>query len=110
MKKILITALFGLFSSVTGAQSAAEQLADRIAQKMKDSLSLTDAQRQQIYTINMDITARKQAARAISNDRSHIGRQIQQIENSRDSLYKPVLGEEKFMLYKQKKTSLISYQ
>ena len=34
--------------------------------------------------------------------------QVQVIENTRDSLYRPVLTEERYLLYKQKKAALIS--
>ncbi len=92
------------------AQTMAEEIAGRIAKKMKDSLSLTETQRQQVYDINIRLTSQKQAARAASTDREIVGKELQRIENTRDGLYQPILGEEKFGTYKMKKNNLVNNQ
>jgi type IV pilus biogenesis protein CpaD/CtpE len=109
MKHILLFLLMIPFSiCIVAQQSPAEQVASRIAQKMKDSLVLTETQREQVYNVNIQLSNQKQAARASATDPDELGRQLQQIENTRDGLYQPILGEEKFMLYKQKKMNLVS--
>ncbi len=59
MKILIICSLLFVAISVS-AQSPAEQLAGKIAQKMKDSLSLTEPQKEQIYSINMQLHNQKQ--------------------------------------------------
>lgn len=110
MKKI-ITLLFCLFLVYNGyaQNNPAEQVATTIAQKMKDSLLLSDAQRGQIYGINIRLHEQKmQARQQHANDRALIGKGLQQVENTRDSLYQGVLTAEQCLLYQQKKRSLIS--
>lgn len=108
MKKLFIVLLTIAIATGSQAQTVAEDIAGRIAKKMKDSLSLNETQRQQVYDINMRLTSQKQAARAASTDRDIVGKELQRIENTRDGLYQPVLGEEKYLLYKQKKKALVS--
>lgn len=107
MKKIfalLLVIFCGLSSS---AQSSGEALAGRIAQKMADSLALSAYQKAQVYQINMQLHSRKLMARQQYANGDSLVRQIQVIENTRDFLYRPVLTEEKYLLYKKKKAALI---
>ncbi|MCG2613433.1 hypothetical protein LZZ85_04040 [Terrimonas sp. NA20] len=110
MKKISIMLVIICLGLYAQAQSVAEQHAGRIAQRMKDTLSLNETQRQQIYEINLRLATQKQAARSASSDRDQVGRQLQHIENTRDGLYQPILGEEKFPIYKMKKKNLVNGQ
>ena len=110
MKNIIALLLVILISSQARSQTVAEQLSSKIADKMKDTLELTGTQRQQIYEINMQLATQKQAARAASTDREVVGRQLQQIEGTRDGLYQPILGEEKFATYRRKKNNLVNNQ
>jgi hypothetical protein len=105
---ILFVLLMGGFSHLSTAQTPAESIASKIADKMKDSLSLTQAVRDQIYTINMNLHAQKMNSRAVYLDPSDLRPQLQKIENTRDSLYRTVLSAEKFQLYQQKKRSLVN--
>ena len=90
------------------AQSASEQIADKIAQKMKDSLSLSTQQKTQLYTINIQLSDQKASVRQQYTGTDSLRIKMQRVENSRDSLYRPVLGEEKFILYRQKKRNLVN--
>ncbi len=110
MKNIIfvLTALFFSVTLLQAQETPAAQLAHRIADKMKDSLQLTNQQQAKIFTINMDLQKEKEKARKKSPDRAVIGKELQQIENSRDNLYKAILTEQQFTLYKQKKRSLVS--
>jgi hypothetical protein len=96
------------FSQQTG--TPAERLAIKMADKMKDSLDLSVVQRAGVYNINMQLHIKKMEARRIYTDRGMLGTVMQQIENTRDSLYREVLTDDKFLLYRQKKRSLISAQ
>ena len=90
-----------------GDNNHAIQLAHRIAKKMKDTLDLSAQQRQQIYQANMNLHDQKQAARQNSPQDS-LQVRIQRIEKTRDMLYMPILGNEKYQLYLLKKRNLIS--
>ena len=88
--------------------SPASQIAERIAQKMKDSLELSNQQKTQLYSINMQIHEWKGNVRQQYSGTDSVGYYIQRMENRRDSLYRNVLNEEKYVIYKQKKRTLIS--
>jgi hypothetical protein len=90
------------------AQSPAEKLATRIAQKMTDSLSLTATQKSQLYTINMQLHNQKMTARQQHLQPDSMRVYIQKIENTRDGLYHGVLGDYKYTLYLQKKSRLVN--
>lgn len=111
MKKIC---LLLLLSSLLGAGNASAQssvqtaLAERIAGKLKDSLSLSGAQKDSIYAINMLLSNQKNNLRSIYQNFDSLQFYTQQVEHTRDSLYRPVLGEEKYLLYRQKKNNLVN--
>jgi 3-phosphoglycerate kinase len=93
---------------VQKVQQNSELLARKIAQKMQDSLNLSTEQRKKIYDINLLLQQRKMQARAMYTNRDSIGRQLQIIEHTRDSLYNTVISAEKMQLYKSKKRVLIN--
>jgi hypothetical protein len=103
-----------LFSAIrTVAQDqqqspVSEQIAHKIANKMKDSLGLSDQQCKGIFNINMQLHQQKHDARQQDPGNPSLGSYLQRIENTRDSLYKAILPDDKFILYKQKKRYLIS--
>lgn len=88
--------------------SPAEALSNRIADKMKDTLDLTLQQRNHVFAINMQLHQQKQAARQQYSNRDALQAAVQQIERTRDSLYQAVLSNEKYLLYRQKKRTLMS--
>jgi len=83
------------------------QMAERIAQRMADSLQLSDSQKAQIYAINIDIYQQKALLRQNTSRQDTLTPYIQQIENKRNVLYKAVLSQDKYLLYKQNKRNLI---
>ncbi|HSU28158.1 MAG TPA: hypothetical protein VLJ68_07240 [Chitinophagaceae bacterium] len=111
MKKIriLIIGVVMLLPGVVYSQdSTAIRLADHIAGKMKDSLSLTNDQRNQVYNINMYIHNQKTSARQLYANPDTLRYRMQRIENERDSLYRGVIPDSTFLIYRQKKRFLIS--
>lgn len=112
MKQYILTCIFLLTVQLIHAQSPtpAEQVATTIAQKMKDSLQLSKEQQQQLYTINMQLHHKQLQARQQQQSQGvqAITKSLQQIENTRDSLYRAVLNQEQFGVYQKKKRNLIS--
>lgn len=110
--KFLFALMIFLFSVLTQSigqtQTPAQQVAERIAQKMKDTLGLNQQKKTQIYNINIQLHEWKTQARTQYGDSDTLGTVIQHIENKRDSLYRSVLPENKYQLYKAKKRNLIS--
>lgn len=108
MKKITLTLLLLSAIYVLSAQSPAEVMAQKITVKMKDSLSLTETQQQNIYSINLQLHQLKSQAWQQYNNHDSLRVVVQRIENTRDSLYHGVLNDEKYTLYLQKKRVLVS--
>jgi hypothetical protein len=108
MKFFITLLLFATTALVYGQQNPASQVAETIARKMKDSLSLTSAEKEQLYSINMQLHNGKMTIRQQYGGSDSLRFHLQQVENTRDSLYRMVLNEEKYLLYKQKKATLIS--
>ena len=75
---------------------------------MKDTLDLTAAQKSAIYTVNMDLHQQKMTARQQNPIGEELREALQRIENPRDSRYSSILSEEKFLIYKEKKTNLVN--
>lgn len=108
MKKIFLVFVFLVTIMGLKAQDAATVLAGRIAQKMKDSLSLSDAQKTKLYDINILLHRQKTNMRQLYAGSDSMGYYIQKTENKRDSLYRSVLSDDKYRLYKEKKATLVS--
>lgn len=102
----LLLVLF--FKSELNAQSdISSQLSARIADRLKDTLTLTTVQRDSIYQVNQKLALQKATVRqTVTGDSLRV--RIQKIENTRDSLYKPILGDEKYLRYKSKKVTLLN--
>lgn len=106
---IVFVLTLATLSAAAQTGTPAEQVATKIATKMQDTLGLTVPQRQQLFAINMQLHNQKGAVRnQYSGNDSLIHVYIQRIENKRDSLYHPVLGEANYILYKQKKRNLVN--
>lgn len=99
-----------LYSMGSYSQTPAEQLANNLADRFKDSLALTSQQRGLLYDVNISLHNQKQAVRAQYQQPDSLRFHFQRIENTRDSLYRPIIGEEKYILYKEKKRFLLSGQ
>jgi Predicted membrane protein len=103
--------LLGLVLSINTIKAQdnpiAKQIAERIAQRMADSLQLTQEQKIKIYSINMQLGKEKQQLRGDKSQSANLQSRFQQIENKRDALYQGVLPQDKYLLYIQKKQNLI---
>lgn len=111
MKKILFLIFVLCVTTFLNAQTdnaPAAQLAHKIADKMKDSLNLTNQQRAKIFAINMELHKQKKEARDKSQDRTVVGKELQRIESGRDEMYKPILTEEQYVLYQKKKRFIVT--
>jgi len=107
--------ILGIFLSMgISAQNApaennhAVQLAHLIAKKMKDTLGLSAQQRQQVYQVNKNLSDQKQALRQQNLPADSLRVEIQRVEKTRDSLYLPILGNEKYQSYLERKRNLIN--
>lgn len=113
-KSAFVLALLLLFFAKSQAQTTGmasnntNALAANIADRMKDSLGLSTAQRDQVNTLNLQISNQKQNVRSRFANRDSITVGLQKVENGRDSLYKTVLTEQQYIIYRQKKRTLIA--
>lgn len=105
---VIISALIFSFIIVNAQKNPATELAGKIAQRMKDTLNLSDAQKVQVYDINIRLHDQKTALRNQYAGNSLLNTKIQSVENTRDSLYRTVLTQAQFLLYSQKKRTLMS--
>jgi len=109
-KTIILYIALSMFAINVKSQTTnpAEQVADKIARKMKDTLNLTGLQRNQIYDVNMSLHYQKQVARQLYTAYDSLTTAIQAVEGKRDSLYLPILGQVKYQLYLSKKRNLVN--
>lgn len=96
---VLITIGLGVQAQSTSAAT--------LAQRMKDSLSLTDQQKTQIYTMNTTIAGRQARMQELFAGSSSLPYYLQGIETNRDELYSTALSDKKYVLYKSKKANII---
>lgn len=110
MKRLILTVivLLTVICAKAQNQTTASELAEKIAQRMKDSLSLSAEQKSTIYTINMQLHTQKQNYRQQYSNIDSLQYHIQRVESTRDSLYKNVIGQELYLQYKSRKRNLIS--
>jgi len=104
---ILFLCIF-LSVGATAQSDHANQLANKIAQKMKDSLNLSGQQKNNIKDINMNLYEQKKAKRLQHPGSDSLRYFLQRIENKRDTLYSAVLSPQQYLLYKQKKRYLVN--
>jgi hypothetical protein len=84
-----------------------ESQAKNLSLIIKDSLALSTKETNAIYDINLQLAKQKKAAFEL-RDRALVGRQLQLLENSRDSLYSTVLKKNVFEKYLKSKKNLLS--
>jgi hypothetical protein len=109
-KKLLFCLILAFVCAYAQAQTPAQNLATKIARKMKDSLALNEEQKNNLYEINMLLHNQKMQVRSLYVVPDSVLHYLQAVENSRDSLYQPVLTEQQYILYKEKKILLVSNQ
>lgn len=103
---LVIVILFVSFS--VKAQNNAQVFAGKVADRMKDSLHLSTQQRNTIYSVSIQLADRKLAVRQQFQQVDSIRYHMQRVENTRDSLYRNVLDEQQYLLYKSKKMILLN--
>lgn len=113
MKYFLLLLTFFVFGDTNAQQGNpndghAVVLAQKIAKKMKDTLDLSAQQRQQLYDVNMNLHNQKQDAWLGNPSMDSLTARIQRIEKTRDSLYRPIIGEAKYQAYLQKKQNIVN--
>ena len=114
MKKFtMLTTLlpvFFLFAMSVNAQSngQANLLSQKIAKRMQDSLGLTPQQRNHVFEVNMNLHNQKQLVRLNTVTQDSLRARLQRVENTRDSLYLPIIGINKYPIYLQKKRNLVN--
>ncbi len=109
MKNISIVTILVISTLFVHAQeNPAKEIAGKIAQRMKDTLALSDTQKGQVYDINIRLYEQKTAMRNQYAGNTVLNAKIQAVENTRDSLYRVVLTGDQFILYSQKKRTLMS--
>lgn len=108
MKKIIFVITIWLLIGKSYSQtSAAQQLAQLFADRMRDSLQLTEQQRNAIFTTNMLLHSQKQAIRREYSDTDSLQIKTQKVESMRDSLYKKILQPDQYQRYKERKRFII---
>jgi len=109
MKALIILFFLLLTAASSKSQNVQDSLAYKIAERMKDSLSLSDLQKAKLYIINMQLNKDKAATRnlSVNGDYNYMRKQMQAIENTRDSIYSQVLTNEQLRVYKQNKNKLV---
>ena len=107
-KRIFLTAITCICVFIINAQNTPQEIANHIAQKMKDTLRLNGQQKNSIYNINMQLHNQKMIARQQYAGSDSLGIRLQQLENTRDSLYHPVLTWQQYIQYREKKKNLVS--
>ncbi len=106
---LLIFIFFLLFIPDIVLGQDAETMQKRMLKKIEDSLALTSLESLKIELVNKSIHAKKMAVRQTHKEQfDSLQYNIQRIENTRDSLYKLVLPENKYSLYIQKKKVLLT--
>jgi hypothetical protein len=113
MRLLIIFALVSMIGynavgQTNSGNPVGENLAKKIADRMKDSLGLSEQQRNSIFDINIQIHNQKMEKRKQYANDPLLGNHLQKVENTRDSLYRTVLPEDKFILYKRKRTNIVN--
>jgi hypothetical protein len=109
--KYLYLFLFLILGYNTNAQvsdSLINERSKRMSKMMFDSLQLNDDEYGKIQSINYNILKTKATLMQSEGDRIMIQKDIQRVENGRDSLYQKVLPIEKFNTYRRLKEYFLS--
>ncbi len=108
MKKLIgtVVVLIALMNNVNAQSSTPETQASQIAQKMKDSLSLSNLQKSQVEAATVIVQNIKVNLRQLYNGRA-LDNYLFMAEDHRDSVYRNLLPADKYLLFKQKKATLL---
>jgi len=86
----------------------ADQYAKKVAQRMEDSIGITEQQKSMIYKINSSIAEQKKAVWQNYTNRDSVQVYIQAIEDKRNSLYNGMLTYDQYEAYLQKKHNILN--
>lgn len=75
---------------------------------MKDSLQLSEQQKLELYTVNLQLHNLKVQQRQQYTGTDSLQFKLQKVENRRDSLYRAILPPDKYLIYRQKKAMLVN--
>jgi hypothetical protein len=107
---IILLCIFFHFQNLNAQIAEGEKVAEKIANRLADSLSLNSNQRLKIQEINLSLHNQKMYQRTLSMPLDSLKRSLQLIENSRDDLYFFEMDSAQFSKYKANKKILISAQ
>ncbi len=109
MKKIFV--ITSLLISVTFEANAQSEKAIavvlKISKQMVDSVKITEEERVKVYNVNLRLHNEKSAWRLRFAETDSLAKYFQIVENTRDSLYKEILPEAKYLEYLKRKKQVI---
>lgn len=106
--KMRLLVFIGITSFLNLSVNAQSTIPERITTRMKDTLSLTESQVPNIFSINQRIFTEKGALRAKYTGTDSFMIVMQKAEAKRDSLFLPILTEKQLMLYNEKRARLVN--
>ena len=102
----LLVPLFALSFSVLHAQDKSnEERAKMLTEKMKSDLTLSDAQYEKAYTINLAFINKMTQLKNSGGGRLAKARKLKDADGERDKMLKGVLTDEQYKKYKDQKSS-----
>lgn len=109
MNKVLIIAVFALLANTKSKSqtSPAVNQANRVAQRMTDSLSLNTIQKDSLFNISLRLNNQKMVVRQQYASSDSLVLKLQLTESRRDSLYRPILTNTQYLQYLQRKLSIL---
>ena len=109
MNKVLVVAVLALLTSAKASSQTnpAVNQANRVAQRMTDSLSLNSVQKDSIYSISLRLNNQKMGVRQQYAGSDSLVLKLQLTESRRDSLYRPILTDQQYQQYIQRKLSIL---
>lgn len=109
MKRYIFLIVFTMLLSVKSfsQSSAPEKQAKGIAQFFSDSLHVSKTITDSIYSISLFLGNQKRQAWNVYNNQDSLTIRLQQIEDMRDELYRPLLDSTNFHLYLKRKNELL---
>jgi uncharacterized protein Yka (UPF0111/DUF47 family) len=113
IKNIFILLIANFFSSGLFSQapdSLIQARSTRMSDLFRDSLQLNNDEYINVKRINYQLLRTKTTIMLSDTTQSAIQRQVQKVENSRDSLYRGVLSPDKYSNYLRLKFILLSVQ
>lgn len=109
MKQLLLSILLISLSGALRAQSSAEVVAGKISNKMKDSLSLTDVQKDSIYANSVRLHAERDSVIKTHWNSGQLQSLLDELERRRDDAYQAIINDfQKYRKYRYYKDILVS--